>query len=168
MASSSINQDETRIGFRSNENGIGINRQLPDKLLDCISQRNWTEFCDCIDEALALLIAKGAIRIIHFLSFILVAVLSIIQILVFLGVFTAFNTYECYYVPGSTDYYGRRNGVPVCNTTVRRVFYYVPIFFIIEILLVIILECCVRPRLLRNKRNDFIRIFVPHILRIQT
>ena len=66
MASSSINQDETRIGFRSNENGIGINRQLPDKLLDCISQRSWTEFCDCIEEALTRIKnAVVAIGIIH-------------------------------------------------------------------------------------------------------
>ena len=153
MASSSINQDETRIGFRSNENGIGINRQLPDKLLDCISQRNWTEFCDCIDDALApIKNAAVAIRIIHFVSIILVAVLSIIQILVFEGIITLFkNCIRDYTI----DIYGYRYWYTYCYDE-RNVLNYVPIFFIIEIPLVIILECCVRPRLFRSKRNEFI------------
>ena len=133
-----ITPDETRIGFVWDaERGISIDRRtFPEGF--GFKAEQWKNICDGFDSASSPLNSvRLKVRTLHVITAIISLICFILQILSFTGVILQ----RCHYY----DYY------QVCYNN------YIPIFFIILVILVVILEIFVRRALFKRSRDEFIK-----------
>lgn len=144
-----ITPDETRIGFVWDERGISIDRRTFPRGFGFEAEQ-WKNICDGFDSASSPLNNfRSKARTLHVITIIIAFILFNLQILAFVGIIFTTCSYGTVYVGQDLQ--------SIQNCNIRGYLNSIPIFIIILVILVIILEFFVRRALLKRSRGEFIK-----------